>query len=66
MLKNDAARGLIVNLPNRDKLTMRLKPLKTRDHILSLSKDEALVSAVFSILQSAAPYPPPPAIAARV
>ena len=33
-----------------DKLTMRFKPLKTLDLILSLSKDEAGFSAVFSIL----------------
>ena len=41
MLKNDVAHGLTVSPPNRDKLTMRAKPLKTRDLILSLSKDEA-------------------------
>ena len=38
MLKNDVAHGLTVSPPNRDKLTMRAKPLKTRDLILSLSK----------------------------
>ena len=31
-----------------DKLTMRAKPLKTRDLILSLSKDEAKISCFFS------------------
>jgi hypothetical protein len=31
-----------------DKLTMRAKPLKTRDLILSLSKDEAKISHAFS------------------
>jgi hypothetical protein len=29
LLKNDAAHGLTVSLPNRDKLTMRFKPLKS-------------------------------------
>ncbi|MGC2396982.1 MAG: hypothetical protein WA579_13425, partial [Rhodomicrobium sp.] len=33
-----------------DKLTMRAKPLKTRDLNLSLSKDEAKISCFFSIL----------------
>jgi hypothetical protein len=28
MLKNDVAHGLTVSPPNRDKLTMRSKPLK--------------------------------------
>jgi hypothetical protein len=32
-----------VSAPNRDKLTMRAKPLKTRDLIMSLSKDEAKI-----------------------
>jgi len=40
MLRNDLAHGLTVSQPNRDRLTMRAKPLKTRDLILSLSKDE--------------------------
>jgi hypothetical protein len=39
MLKIDVARGLTVSPPNRDKLTMRAKPLKAPDLILSLSKD---------------------------
>jgi len=30
----------MVSTPNRDKLTMRKRPLITRDLILSLSKDE--------------------------
>jgi hypothetical protein len=50
MLKNDLAHGLTVSPPNRDKLTMRAKPLKTRDLILSLSKDEAKISCLFSSL----------------
>ena len=29
LLKNDAAHGLTVSPPNRDKLTMRFKPLKS-------------------------------------
>jgi len=33
-----------------DKLTMRAKSLKTRDLILSLSKDEAKISCFFSNL----------------
>jgi len=33
-----------------DKLTMRARPLKTRDLILSLSKDEAKISCFFSSL----------------
>ena len=33
--------------PNRDKLTMRSKPLKSLYLILSLSKDEALIFAIF-------------------
>ncbi len=37
----DAAHGLMVSLPNRDKLTMRAKPLITLGLILTLSKDEA-------------------------
>jgi hypothetical protein len=41
LLKNDAAHGLTVSLPNRDKLTMRFKLLKSLGLILSLSKDEA-------------------------
>jgi hypothetical protein len=45
LLKNDAAHGLTVSPPNRDRLTMRVKPLKTLDLILSLSKDEAGISA---------------------
>jgi hypothetical protein len=33
MLKNDAAHGLMVSLPNYDKLTMKFKSLKiTRPH----------------------------------
>jgi hypothetical protein len=39
-----------VSLPNRDRLTMGTKPLKTRDLILSLSKDEAKISRFFSSL----------------
>jgi hypothetical protein len=50
MLKNDVAHGLTVSLPNRDKLTMRFKPLKSLDLILSLSKDEDTFSGFFSIL----------------
>jgi hypothetical protein len=53
VLKNDVAHGLTVRPPNRrnrDKLTMRAKPLKTRDLILSLSKDEAKISCLFSSL----------------
>ncbi len=38
LLKNDVPHGLTVSPPNRDKLTMRFKPLKTRDLILSPSK----------------------------
>jgi hypothetical protein len=38
--KNDAAHGLTVSLPNRDKLIMRMNSLRTLDLILSLSKDE--------------------------
>jgi hypothetical protein len=47
-MKNDVAHGLTVSTPNRDRLTMRAKPLKTRDLILSLSKDEAKISCFFS------------------
>jgi len=36
--------------PLFDKLTMRAKPLKTCDLILSLSKDEARISCFFSSL----------------
>ena len=50
MLKNDASHGLTVSLPNRDKLTVRFKPLKSLHLILSLSKDEAGFSAFFSSL----------------
>jgi hypothetical protein len=50
LLKNDAAHGLTVSPPNRDKLTMRFKPLKSPHVILSLSKDEAGISALFGIL----------------
>ena len=50
MLKSDVAHGLTVIPPNRDKLTMRAKPLKTRNLILSLSKDEAKISCSFSSL----------------
>jgi len=39
MLKNDVAHGLTVSPPNRGRLTIRAKPLKTLDLILSLSKD---------------------------
>jgi hypothetical protein len=39
-----------VSPPNRDKLTMRFKPLKSLGLILSLSKDEAGISVFFSIL----------------
>jgi hypothetical protein len=40
-----------------DKLTMRAKPLKTPDLILSPSKDEAKISSFFSILLGPlAPY----------
>jgi hypothetical protein len=38
-LKNDVADGLTVSLPNRDKLTMRSKPLRSLYVILSLSED---------------------------
>ncbi len=50
ILKNDVAHGLTVSPPNRDKLTMRAKPLKTRGLILSLSKDEAKILCFFSSL----------------
>ena len=50
MLKNDVAHGLTVSPPNRDKLTIRLKPLKRLDLILSLSKDEDTFSGFFNIL----------------
>ncbi len=50
MLKNDVAHDLTVSPPNRDKLTMRLKPLKRLDIILSLSQDEDTFSGFFSIL----------------
>jgi len=50
MLKNVDAHGLTVSLPNRDKLIMRAKPLKIRDLILSLLKDEAKISCCFSSL----------------
>jgi hypothetical protein len=50
MLKNDVAHGPTVSPPNRDKLTMRFKPLKRLDLILSLSKDEDTFSGFFSIL----------------
>jgi hypothetical protein len=43
--QTDAALGLTVSPPNRDKLTMRAKPLKTLNLILSLSKDEAQIQA---------------------
>jgi hypothetical protein len=49
-LKNDAAHGLTASSPNRDKLTMRFKPLKSFALILSLSKDEVWIFAFFSIL----------------
>jgi hypothetical protein len=50
MLKTDVAHGLTVSVPNRDKLTMRFKSLKSLDLILSLSKDEDTFSGFFSIL----------------
>ncbi len=50
LLKNDAAHGLTVSLPNRDKVTMRSTPLNSLTLILSLSKDEAWISAFFSTL----------------
>jgi hypothetical protein len=50
MLKNDLAHGLTVSPSNRDKLTMRFKPLKGLDLILSLSKDEDTFSGIVSIL----------------
>ena len=50
MLKNDVPHGLTVSPTNRDKLTMRAKPLKTRALILSPSKDEAKISCFFSSL----------------
>jgi len=40
MPKNDVSHGLTVSPPNRDKLTIRTKPLITLNLILSLSKDE--------------------------
>jgi hypothetical protein len=40
LLKNDVAHGLTVSAPNRDKLTLRSKPLKSLHLMLSLSKDE--------------------------
>jgi hypothetical protein len=51
VLKNDVAHGLTVRPPNRDKLTMRAKPLKTRD--LNLSPVESL------ILSLSKPHPEP-------
>jgi hypothetical protein len=53
LLKNDAAHGLTVSPPNRDKLTMRINALKTLNLILSLSKDEVWIFAFFSILLNA-------------
>jgi len=38
--------------PRFEKLTMRFKPLKSLYLILSLSKDEAGISAFFSIMRS--------------
>jgi hypothetical protein len=51
MLKSDAAHGLMVSLPNRDKLTMRFKPLKRLDLILSLSKDEDTSAGLARLLK---------------
>ena len=56
MLKSNVAHGLTVSLSNRDKLTMRNKPLKTHDLILSLSKDEAKISC-FSACSLSQPHP---------
>jgi hypothetical protein len=55
MLKSDLAHGLTVSRRTAtsswfDKLTMRGKPLKTRDLILSLSKDEAKISCLLAIV----------------
>jgi hypothetical protein len=44
MSRSDVTHGLTVSPPNRDKLTMRFKPLKGLDLILSLSKDEDTAS----------------------
>jgi hypothetical protein len=49
LLKHDAAHGLTVRPPNRDRLTMRAKPLKSLHLIVSLSKGEACISAFLSI-----------------
>jgi len=43
----------MVSPPNRDRLTIRFNPLKMLDLILSLSKEEATLSAFFSILRGA-------------
>ncbi len=42
-----------MSLPNRDKLTMRFKPLKRLDLILGPSKDEDTFSGFFSRLLAA-------------
>jgi hypothetical protein len=47
LLKDIVAHGLTVSPPNRDKLTMRSKPLKSLAPILSLSKDEGLDFRLF-------------------
>jgi hypothetical protein len=47
LLKNDAAHGLTVSPPNRDKLTMRSKQLKPLHLIFSVSKDGAKISMIF-------------------
>ena len=48
LLRDDAAHGLTVRPPNRDKLSMRSKSLRSLYLILSLSKDEALIFAFFA------------------
>jgi len=53
LLKKGVAHGLTVSPPNRDKLTMRSKPLKFLYLILSLSKDEVWIFAFFSIVLNA-------------
>ena len=56
-LKRDVAHGLTVSPPNRDRLTMRTKPLIMLNLILGLSKDGAKFPRFFRILRSACNAP---------
>ncbi len=57
LLESDVAHGIVVSLSICNKLTIRLKPFKTLDLSLSLSKNGVTFSGFLSVLINAGQVP---------